>query len=384
MDDTIRMRGNLVLPSQVWEDAEIVLYHGKIAEVNAKAFHARYDYCFSSDLIAPGLIDTHVHGAQGYDVMDATPEAVVKISRYLLTQGTTSFLPTTMSASHDHLLKTLTAVDNAMRQVASLGARILGVHMEGPYLNINQCGAQNPSFLRYPALEELAQYFMACTIRMMTMAPELPGFEDACAFCQQNEVVVSLGHTAASFDAMQKALAQSAHHVTHLFNGMPPMHHRSPGPAGAALLAGNTLCELICDGIHVAPVWVALLHKLLGQRIVLVTDAMRAAGLPDGQYDLGGQSVTVQDSIARTGSGHLAGSTLSLLEAVINFQRFAQCSWSEAVLVASRMPASILGIDDQTGSIATGKAADLVVFNPTHTVPTLVMQQGRVANFERS
>lgn len=376
MDGLTRMRGNLILESQVWEDAEILLHHGEIVEVNPKAFYAQYDYHFSSELIAPGLIDTHIHGAKGHDVMDATEDAVRAISRHLLTQGTTSFLATTMSASHPHLLQTLTAVNHAMNNPRPDGARVLGIHMEGPYVNVQQCGAQNPRFLRYPSLEELQRYLDAATIRMMTLAPELPGFEEACNLCRQQGVVVSLGHTAASFEDMQHAFG-AANHVTHLFNGMPPMHHRQPGPAGASLLAGDVICEMICDGIHVDPAWVALAHKVLGQRLVLVTDSMRAAGLPDGRYELGGQPVTVQDSAARIDDGHLAGSTLSLLQAVINFKRFTQCSWPEAVLAATLVPARFLGIDHVTGSIAVGKEADLMVFNPSHGRPVLTILKGR-------
>lgn len=365
MSQPIRWRGPIVLATDIWDDAEIVIEDGKIAEINGTPFHARYQYRVQDRLIAPGLIDTHIHGSRGDDAMDADEAGFRRWARYLASQGTTGFLPTTMSGPHSALTAALATAAQVMKRPERGEAAVLGVHMEGPYLSPRQCGAQNPEFLRDPDGEEMRQYLQIAPVRIVTVAPERPGYPELAGILRDHGVVASLGHTAASFaDAVRWLATGEISHVTHLFNGMPPLHHRDPGPAGAALFSSSVWCELICDGIHVHPEWVRTVHRLVGERVVLVTDAMRAAGLADGTYDLGGQPITVRGGVARTGNGSLAGSTLTLITAVRRFQAFTGCDWPTAFRAASLAPAAVLGIDRQKGSIQVGKDADLMIWDP--------------------
>lgn len=375
----LRIRGNIVLEAQVWENAELTCDKGTIVELTPTAFHARHTFYFPDALISPGLIDTHIHGARSYDVMDGTDEAMIQLTHYLVSQGTTSFLPTTMSGTHAKILRALSAVTQAIHAPIPLPARILGVHMEGPFLNPARCGAQDPDVLREPDLTEMAEYLQAASIRIMTVAPELPGFDALQTWLTRQGVIVSFGHTGMTFDqALYTINTLGVHHVTHLFNGMAPMHHREPGPAGAALFSPSVICELICDGIHVHPAWIRWLNQVKPGQIVLVTDAMRATGLGDGTYDLGGQTVTVDRSVARTASGSLAGSTLSLLNAVYNFHRFTGCTWPEAIAAASLIPAKLLQLNHRLGSLTVGKAADVIIFDPIKGQNLLTLVDGRV------
>jgi N-acetylglucosamine-6-phosphate deacetylase len=361
-----RLRGTAIVDTAVWDDAEIIIESGRIVEVLARSSsHQSVSYrAPACAFIAPGLIDTHVHGAMGADVTDGTTQALCTLSQFLARHGTTSFLPTTVSAGHDTLVQALRAVSEVMAAPLPAAARVLGVHLEGPYLNPEQRGAQNARYLRNPDVGELRQYLRLAPVKIVTMAPELAGFADAFEVLREAGVVVSFGHTRVSYGDAQAWIERGLRHATHVFNGMPPIHHRDPGPAGAALFHPGVDVELIADGVHVHPGWIRWLAQTIGSRIVLITDAMRATGLPDGRYDLGELGITVQDGVARTPEGHLAGSTLTLLQAVMNYQRFAGVPWPAAVAAASSHPARLLGLEHQKGRIAEGYDADLIVFQP--------------------
>ncbi len=375
------IRGTIVLETDIWDNAEIVVVDGKITEMLPRPFHSRSSLYFPDALIGPGLIDTHIHGGQSFDVMDGTDDAVMGLARYLVSRGTTSFLPTTMSGPHEAITQALERIEWFRRHPPSLSARILGVHMEGPFLSPERCGAQNPEYLRLPNVDEMQQYLNLALVRIVTAAPELKGFASLRTMLKKHGVIISLGHTAiASFeDAWRTINTLGITHVTHLFNGMPPLHHRDPGCGGAAIGTSNIVCEVICDGIHIHPMWIQWLDRLLSDRTLLVTDAMRAAGLSDGIYELGGQTVTVSNGVARTTTGHLAGSTLTLLHAVTNYQRFTQCSWPHAMSLGSMAPAKLLGLEQTIGSLAVGKDADIMIFDPQTGTNFLTLIKGQVA-----
>jgi len=379
-DDRLIIRGPLVMAEDIWDDAELVITGGKISAVHARPFHARTRYRTPDHLIAPGLIDTHIHGSLGDDVMDGQEAGLRRMAAYLASQGTTGFTPTTMSAPTTDLLQALNTVHEVMRSPRPVEAEILGVHMEGPFLSPLLAGAQNPAFLRLPDSREMRQYIAAAPVRLMTVAPELPGWDTIWPMFRQHGVIASLGHSALPFDEAKRVILEGRiRHATHLFNGMPPLHHRDPGPAGALLASPQVVCEIICDGIHVHPEWVRVASRLLGERLILVTDAMRATGLPDGQYDLGGQTITVRDGVARTGQGNLAGSTLTLWHAVRNFRAFTGCDWPTAFRAASLRPAVLLGMEHAKGSIAVGKDADLIWVDPDSGRVERTLVNGRLS-----
>lgn len=344
--------------------------------------------------VAPGLIDIHMHGCGGYDTMDASPEALNAIAVCLAKHGVTSFLPTTMSAEWKEIERALGVLQGFARgswasltsgdtprkrglsplenlallqgaggdQSSIIGARVLGVNLEGPFLSKEFKGAHVAEHLALPDLELLADYIDV--IRIITLAPELPGsaalLDKLAAYPY---VVPAIGHSGASFEEVQAAMGQGVRHATHLFNAMSPMHHRHPGVVGSVLASGLS-AELIADNLHVHPGLYQLLLKTNGgERLVLVSDSMRAAGLGDGEYELGGQMVRVREGAARLPDGTLAGSVLTLNKAVFNFQQATGCQLAEAIALATRNPARLLGLENHIGDLVEGMQADIVVLD---------------------
>jgi len=314
-------------------------------------------------VLAPGFIDVHVHGAAGAEFLDAGTEELAAILRLHARGGTTGLLATTVTASPERL-------DAAVRALAAAspvadGAAILGVHLEGPYLCAKRRGAQDPRHLRAPDAAELDRLLGSAPVRLMTLAPELPGALAAIERLVRAGAVASVGHTDATYAQAAAAFDAGATHATHLFNGMRPFHHREPGVIGAALDRPEVTCELICDGLHVDPAAMRLAQRLKGSgRTVLVTDAMRAAGLGDGRYRLGHLPVRVRDGRAELeGSGTLAGSTLTMGAAVRNAVALMGVSLGDAIRMASSTPARVLGLQARKGALAPGRDADLVVLD---------------------
>jgi N-acetylglucosamine-6-phosphate deacetylase len=315
-------------------------------------------------VLAPGFIDLHVHGAAGAEFLGAGPDELTAILRMHARGGTTGLLATTVTAAAEPL-------EAGVRALASAGpvpggAAILGIHLEGPYLCAKRRGAQDERYLRPPDAAELDRLLAAGPVRLITLAPELPGALDAIARLVGDGVVVSVGHTDATHAEAAAAFDAGARHATHLFNGMRPLHHREPGVIGAALDRPEVTCELICDGLHVDPVVMRLAQRLKGaEGTVLVTDAMAAAGLGDGAYRLGELPVRVRDGRVELddGSGTLAGSTLTMGAAVRNAVRLVGVPLGEALRMASATPARLLGMEDRKGALAAGHDADLVVLD---------------------
>ncbi len=297
--------------------------------------------------VIPGLIDIHTHGCAGYDTMDGG-DALEEMSRFHLKNGVTAFCPTTMAADKE-TLKQVTAI-----LPDTPGARALGYHLEGPFINPIYKGAQPENAIKTAAPDDLKGYQ---NLRLITLAPERPG---ALEYIAEATVPVCLGHTACDHDTALAAFEAGACCLTHAFNAMTPLHHRDPGPIGAALTA-NRFVQVICDGIHLHPAVVTLLYKAFGpDRMILISDSMRATGMADGEYDLGGQTVCVRNKEARLPDGTLAGATATLLSGVMRAMAFG-IPKADAIQMASHTPARMMGLNK--GCIAPGFDADFVVMN---------------------
>lgn len=358
------LRGKVVLAEGVLEDGVVVIAGKRIGYVGPPlAKYQRIERKVASGFIWPGLIDLHVHGAGGYDVMDATPEALETIAQTLVRYGVTGFLATTLTAGKPHLERVLANVAKVAPHL-DCGAKLLGIHLEGPWICSRYRGAQNPEYIVEPVAGD-AQWAIKKgngQLRLVTLAPELPGALELIRSFVQRNVLVSIGHTGATYEEAEAGVVAGATQVTHCFNAMSGLHHRHPGVAGMALVNERLRVELIADGFHVHPAVVKLLAKVKGARgLLLISDGMRAVGMPCGKYDLGGLQVMAQDGKATLDDGSLAGSLLTLDQAVRNMVRYADLPLWQAVRMASLTPAEALGMDHETGSLAQGKRADVVV-----------------------
>lgn len=294
--------------------------------------------------VYPGLFDIHCHGAVGFDTMDG--DKLGEISRYLLSNGITSWLPTTMTMGFDDIKRAMSA------PIPEDGAQILGFHAEGPYIAEKYKGAQNPDFIKAPDLEEFSELK---NVALVTLAPELSGCSE---FIEKCGCVVAIGHTDCTYDEAISAIESGAMCLTHTFNAMPPIHHRAPGPIAAAA-DKNIYVQVICDGIHVHPSVIRMLYKLFGkERVILISDALRATGLADGEYELGGQKIFVRGGVARIENGALAGSTSTLMNCVKKAVEFG-IPKEDAFYMASATPTALMKVNK--GHILPGYDADLIV-----------------------
>jgi N-acetylglucosamine-6-phosphate deacetylase len=312
--------------------------------------------------VSPGFIDTHLHGALGYEFLEGTPEAVQAITSHLYATGVTGFLPNSSTLAPDDILRGMETLAGLTKTVPGM----LGVHMEGPFVSYKYKGSQREDYIQAPQgqfMQEVLAAGKGC-IRLVTLAPELPGALALVEELTAQGIVVSAGHTAANFQEFTQAYRKGLTHVTHMFNAMTGVHHRDLGVAGGALLYDDIYCELILDGIHVSPGAAKLLKRIKSvDKIALVTDSSRFTGLPDGEYArFDGQKVQVRDNSVRVSSGSLAGSMLDMAQAVKNATTLMDCTLSEAVHMASSVPAKILGLGTK-GSIAPGMDADIVIFD---------------------
>ncbi|MBU8880360.1 N-acetylglucosamine-6-phosphate deacetylase [Bacillus sp. FJAT-29790] len=315
----------------------------------------------------PGFIDVHIHGVAGADVMDATEEALETMANALPGEGTTSFLATTMTQSSTAIEEALENAGNYICSQQTPGkAEIIGIHLEGPFVNQKRAGAQPMNYIIDPNLENFIKWNRLAkeNIKLVTLAPELPGGLEMVKYLKANGIIASIGHSDATYEEVVDSISAGSNHTTHLFNQMRGLHHREPGVVGAAFLCDELKTEIIADGVHVRPEMVKLAYKQKGKEgIILITDAMRAKGLKDGNYDLGGQDVTVKDGKAILRDGTLAGSILKFGHAVKNILTFTGCSLEDAIEMASVNPAKQLNIIDRKGSIAVGKDADIVILD---------------------
>jgi N-acetylglucosamine-6-phosphate deacetylase len=317
--------------------------------------------------VLPGFVDVHVHGGYGGDFMDASVESLDKITRFHGGNGTTAIVATTMTASREHISTVLASVHD-YKQREMPGAQVVGVHLEGPFINPKWKGAQNPTYMLAPQKAWLEQWTAEYPglIKQLTLAPEVEGALELIEWLSKNGIVAAAGHTDATYDQIEAAVERGLSQAVHTYNAMTPLHHRNPGTVGAVLTDERIRAEVIADGHHVHPAAIRLVTKVkTNHNLLLITDAMAAAGLGDGLYDLGGLAVNVKGGVATLSEGNsLAGSTLTMIEALRFVVEKVGLSVPEASAMASGNPARQLGIFAQTGSLTAGKQADVLLVSP--------------------
>ena len=324
---------------------------------------AKGDVDLEGARVLPGLVDIHIHGAAGADFSDGDPAGLQCMAAYLASCGVTSFLPTSMTLSYERLEAAFQTAAELHDMRPDVCAHVEGIHMEGPFLSEKKKGAHNGAWLRDPDFPAFRRLFDGCDglVRIVDVAPELTGAEDFVRQVNREKLCrVSVAHTAADYDQAAAVFDAGASHLTHLFNAMPSIHHREPGVIGAACEREDVTVELICDGIHVHPASVRMAFHMFPGRICLISDALRCCGMPGGDYELGGQQVTLKDHIARLSDGTIAGSATNLFECMCNAVRFG-IPEEEAIQAATLVPAQVIGAADRIGSIEVGKTADFVV-----------------------
>lgn len=310
--------------------------------------------------VSAGFIDIHIHGSGGADVMDATPEALETISRTLVETGTTSFLATTMTMAQEKIDAAIDTVRSHRKKVS--GAQVLGVHLEGPFINPVRQGAQDAKFVQRPHLASIDKHMDL--VKMITLAPEMEGAETFIREIKQNypNVLLSIGHSDAGYDEAKAGFDWGVRHATHLFNAMPPLKHRAPGIVGAVFDDDRISCDIIADLVHLHPAMLRMVWKQKRENLILITDAMRAGCMKNGFYDLGGQQVRVADGEARLPDGTLAGSVLKMNEAVRNMVKHTSMTLPQAVRSVTELPAQRLHLDKK-GRLEAGCDADMVIFD---------------------
>lgn len=328
--------------------------------------------------LLPGFIDIHIHGGYGQDTMDADLQALRILSEGLLTEGTTSFLATTMTENMERVAE---AMEAAVQFSHHNGAELIGIHMEGPFISADKVGAQNPQYVIAPTIEQINRLQQRADgmIKIITMAPEVNGAMDVIQSLGK-DIIISLGHTAADYDQMNEAAQRGARHITHLYNAATGFNHRQPGAFAAAWLNDQFSVECIVDGVHSHPAAVLLAYRLKGiDKLMLITDSMRAKGMPDGAYELGGQLVYKTGESAVLSDGTLAGSVLTMNGALRNLMQFTGVPLEKAWRTASYNQAAALGMLHDRGSIEKGKYADLVLVDQEINV-LMTVKKGYIKN----
>jgi len=322
---------------------------------------------FKDKVLAPAYLDLHLHGSSGHDVMEADDAALMAVETMLACRGVAAYLPTTVTAAEDRTLRALEHLGKAIRKGAQPGRSTpLGIHLEGPFIRCAKRGVHPPEHLIEPSPEKLQRYWEASgeTLRMLTIAPEVPGALETIRHARQLGIHCSLGHSNATYEEAIAGISAGANHATHTFNAMRALDHRDPGILGAVLQHRELTADIIADGIHVHPCVVDLFIRAKGlDRAILITDAISATGMPEGRYDLGGLEVEVKNQRCEY-KGKLAGSILTLERAIRNVMVFCQLGLQDALRLATVNPATLIGVSEQRGSITPGSRADIVVLTP--------------------
>lgn len=343
-----------------FHDKDVYIDGEKIAESSEDSMILDGEGCY----LIPGLIDIHFHGCVGYDFCDATPEALSQMAAYELKNGITSICPASMTLSKEELLAICrNAVHYRDKKQEAPAARLCGIHLEGPFISMDKKGAQNPAYILPPDSELMQQLLEASDglAKLITIAPETEG---AMKFIEKfaDNIRISIGHTGCDYETAKAAFAAGASHMTHLYNAMPPLNHRNPGPIAAGMEAPHVTPEIICDGIHIAPAAVRAAFALFGEdRIIFISDSMMATGMPDGDYALGGLPVHVSGNLATLKDGTIAGSATNLMDCMRCAVTKMQIPLETAIRCATIHPAKAIGEDTDYGSITPGKYADLVL-----------------------
>ena len=353
------INGKIILNDSIMEQ-KIILFEDKILDITDDLPDQVDIIDAKGAYVGAGLIDIHIHGAGGADVMDANDDTIETISQLLVKVGVTSFLPTTMTMSQEKIECALNQIRIGMNGHYK-GAKVLGCHLEGPFISETYKGAQNKAFIQKPNMTWIEPF--QDVIKLITLAPEVDeGYEFIKAMKLKTDIKLSMGHTSTTFAKAKEAIQLGISHATHTFNGMSGFNHREPGAVGAILMS-DVSAELIADKIHVNPEIFEWFYRVKSGNIVLITDSMRAGCMPDGVYDLGGQEVIVENGSARLRTGSLAGSVLTLNKAVRNFYEETTLSLPAVYQLASLNAARSIGVEDCKGSIEIGKDADLVIWD---------------------
>jgi N-acetylglucosamine-6-phosphate deacetylase len=375
---TIFTARRLYTPLEEIIDPLLVVEDGRIAEIASRAGREVPGNAslvdFGDAVLAPGFFDIHIHGGAGVDLMRATLADLPTLGKFLAAHGVTGYFPTTVAAPLDSTCAALSRLADAIEAAAANGdsaqARPLGIHLEGPFLSHKRRGVHPPENLVAPTIEIFDRLWQAARghVRMMTIAPEIPGAIEVIAEAARRKVCVSMGHSDAQMNIAQEGVKAGARHATHTFNAMRPLDHRDPGIIGEVLSDDRLTADIIVDGIHVAPPVVKLFLQAKGsERAVLITDAISATGMPDGHYQLGPIEVDVKDGKCTSG-GNLAGSVLTMDRAVRNVTQFSNWSLRDAVRAATLNPARAVGLAGSRGILACGADADFTVLTPTGEV----------------
>jgi N-acetylglucosamine-6-phosphate deacetylase len=368
---TALINAKLIVDNTIIED-KILLFDNKIIDIVDDVILSDSDDMQIIDAkgayVSAGFIDLHIHGSGGADVMDATPEALNTLSTTLLQTGTTSFLATTMTMSTQ-------AIDNALQNIQNYGsnvtgAKIVGVHLEGPFINISKHGAQDKNYIQTPNFKPIENYMDQ--VKMITLAPEVDGSEYFVKQIRKKypHVILSLGHSDASYEEAIKSFKWGISHVTHLFNAMPSYHHRKPGVVGAVFHTDVT-CDIIADLVHTHSSTLELVQSIKKDKLILITDAMRAGCMKCGSYDLGGRKVNVSEGKALLEDGTLAGSVLKMNEAMMNMLQHTSMCRTEIVASVTKIPAQKLGL--KKGELKKGYDADVVIFDEDFSIITTII-----------
>ena len=326
--------------------------------------------------LSAGFIDIHIHGSNGYDVMDGTEEALEGISKSILQTGTTSFLATTMTMSKEDIYFALLNIENFEGKD---GAKVLGVHLEGPFINVAKKGAQNDKYVQEPNMELIAPFMDI--VKMITLAPEVKGAREFINYLSKEypHILLSIGHSNATYKESKESFSWGISHATHIFNAMNPLHHREPGIVGAVFESDEVSCDVIADLVHIHPSFFNMLYKLKKEQLLLITDAMRAGCLACGLSEIGGQKVIVKEGEARLEDGTLAGSVLKLNEALKNFYEHSDISLSDLIAMVTTIPAKKLGL--KMGLLEKDYPADLVLFDKKFEISSVYIDGNMVFKY---
>lgn len=388
-DNTVLLRNaRLVEPKRIVDKASLLIQDGLIKQIfYSETSLSEASVGLTGLTLFPGFIDVHIHGAVGVDTMEATAGSLRKVSEFLVKQGVTAWLPTLVPGPVADYASAVQAIDQLMTeqnggQGSARGAKVLGVHYEGPFVNTAQCGALRSehfrSFSTMSEIDDLPVPEDPNAVRMMTLAPEIEGGVELVHELNSRGWIISIGHTRAELDALNRAFAAGARHLTHFMNAMPSLHHRSPGPVGWGLSRDDVTCDIIADGIHLDSAMVELLLKLkTSERLTLISDSIAAAGQGDGEYEIWGETISVTDGRTRNTRGSIAGSVITMLDAV-SMMRSLRASDMDVARMSATNPARLLRIDDRYGSIEEGKRADLVALDESGNV-RLTLVGGEIA-----
>ena len=361
------INGNIVTPFEILRNSTIEIEKGIIKKIyqNIGTLPPKTNTIDATGMyVCPGLIDIHFHGAMGKETMDAVKDNGVLeyLANFCLEHGVTSFYPTTWSQSKERIYDILEVIKSF--QGDNRGAQILGVHLEGPYLNQKNKGAQSSVFIREPDKSEYSRWFDSGVVKIITCAPEIHGSTDFILAALGNGIRVSVGHTNASYEEAIHAIDLGITQATHLFNGMPGIHHREPGVVSALLNDDRVFTQIICDGVHLHPAIMSLVLKIKSpSRTILITDSTMAAGIPDGSYINNDQLLIIKNGIARTMEGGLSGSTVTMDQSIRNLLRFTNLTLTDIIQTATSTPAQEMGLLGRKGIIREGADADLVMFS---------------------